>query len=374
MGRTVLPLLGAGFRELDRAVAAAFRSDEAVLVISVAPVFASKWLVPRLAGFSRLHPELKVRLDASIELVDPNTSDIDLAIRVGPGNWPGVEADYLLAQEVFPVCAPELASRLATPRDILSVPVVYDANSTIGWSTWLDQIAIDEAELKYGHSFTDASLCLDAAIAGQGIMLAWQTLAHDAIAAGRLIAPFRERAATGLGYWLVTSGNRRKPPKVRSFERWIPAMSDPKPLATAAYLVATHIDRVVERSEPGRLQCRSTDVHRLLLSARPFSKGDLVVPLNDLGEQALPRHIRVQPASDLHGTKLRRVTKQCEHPLLAGPPSRKPDRVSAAPLDMGQQFVIRSQGASSGRLVSETSMAHLIGACAWGVRRGTSAR
>jgi DNA-binding transcriptional LysR family regulator len=128
---------------------------------------------------------------------------------------------FLLTQEVFPVCAPELAGRLATPRDILSLPIVYDANSTLRWSNWLDQFGIDEAELKDGHSFTDASLCLDAAIAGQGAMLAWHTLAHDAIAAGRLVAPFRERAATDLGYWLVTSANRRKPPKVRHFERWI---------------------------------------------------------------------------------------------------------------------------------------------------------
>jgi LysR family transcriptional regulator, glycine cleavage system transcriptional activator len=156
-----------------------------------------------------------------VELVDANTSELDLAIRVGPGDWPGVVADFLLAQEVFPVCAPELAGRLVTPRDILSLPVVYDANSTLKWSTWLDQFGIDEAELKDGHSFTDASLCLDAAIAGQGVMLAWQTLAHDAIAAGRLVAPFRERAATGLGYWLVTSANRRKPARVRHFERWI---------------------------------------------------------------------------------------------------------------------------------------------------------
>jgi LysR family transcriptional regulator, glycine cleavage system transcriptional activator len=221
LGRTVLPLLGTGFREIDRALAAIRRSDEAVLVISVAPVFASKWLVPRLARFSRLHPELTVRLDASVELVDPDASDIDVAIRVGPGDWPGVEAGFLLAQEVFPVCAPELAGRLSTPRDILSLPIVYDANSTLRWSSWLDQFGIDEAELKDGHSFTDASLCLDAAIAGQGAMLAWHTLAHDAIAAGRLVAPFRERAATGLGYWLVTSANRRKPPKVRHFERWI---------------------------------------------------------------------------------------------------------------------------------------------------------
>lgn len=221
LGRTVLPRLNAGFRELESALAVLRGDDEKTLVISVAPVFASKWLVPRLARFSRLFPEIRVRLDASVELIDPDATDVDLAVRVGAGNWPSVEASFLMPQEVFPVCAPELAAGLSVPRDLLSLPVLRDVNSTLGWNIWLDQFGIGEEELPDGHGFTDASLCLEAAIAGQGIMLAWQTLAHDALAAGRLVAPFRERAATGLGYWLVTSATRAKPRKVRSFERWI---------------------------------------------------------------------------------------------------------------------------------------------------------
>lgn len=221
LGRTVLPRLHAGFRELESALAVLRGDDETTLVISVAPVFASKWLVPRLARFSRLFPGIRVRLDASVELVDPDATDVDLAVRVGAGNWPGVEASFLMPQEVFPVCAPVLAAGLSVPRDLLSLPVLRDVNSTLGWNIWLDQFGIGEEELPDGHGFTDASLCLDAAIAGQGIMLAWQTLAHDALAAGRLVAPFRERAATGLGYWLVTSATRPKPQKVRNFEHWI---------------------------------------------------------------------------------------------------------------------------------------------------------
>src|SRR5690554_2003205 len=102
-GNAVLPRLRAGFREIEAALAVLRADDETTLVISVAPVFASKWLVPRLARFSRLHPDIRVRLDASVELVDPDASDIDLAIRVGAGNWPGIRASFLMAQEVFPV-------------------------------------------------------------------------------------------------------------------------------------------------------------------------------------------------------------------------------------------------------------------------------
>jgi LysR family transcriptional regulator, glycine cleavage system transcriptional activator len=222
-GRTLLGQLTPAFQMLDAAVGLARRNRDTVLTISVAPVFASKWLVPRLASYSRRHPAIQVRLDASVHLVDLDAGDVDLAIRVGDGGWPGVKAEFLLAQEVFPVCSPALAERLRQPRDILQVPIVRDANSTLSWDLWLAPFGIGEAELGDGYSFTDASLALDAAIAGQGVLLAWQTLAQDALASGQVVAPFAARAATGIGYFLVTSATRRAPRKVRDFIAWIKA-------------------------------------------------------------------------------------------------------------------------------------------------------
>ena len=222
-GRELLGRLTAGFQVLDGAVALSHRHADTILTISVAPVLASKWLVPRLADYSRRFPNIQVRLDASVTLVDPDASDIDIAIRVGAGKWPGVRADFLLAQEVFPVCAPRLAGRLRKPRDLLSLPIVRDANSMIEWDVWLKPFGLREAQLQEGHTFTDAALALDAAIAGQGVMLAWPTLAQYALSVGQLVAPFKARAATGDGYWLVTSATRREPKKVRDFKAWIKA-------------------------------------------------------------------------------------------------------------------------------------------------------
>jgi len=222
-GKALLARLTAGFRELDTAVALANDEADSTLTISVAPVLASKWLVPRLGRFRRRHPDIRVRMEATIELIDPDRSDIDLAIRVGLGNWPKVKAEYLLAQEVFPVCAPDLAARLSTPGDLAKVPVIRDAYSTLDWEIWLKHFGLSEAILKIGDTFTDASLCLDAAIAGQGVMLAWQTLAHDALRSGLLIAPFPERVVSGYAYYMVTSANRREPKKVTRFRDWLKA-------------------------------------------------------------------------------------------------------------------------------------------------------
>ncbi|WPZ12832.1 LysR substrate-binding domain-containing protein [Nitratireductor rhodophyticola] len=221
LGRQFIERLGIGFQTLDTAVAMTRHDTDSVLTISVAPVFASKWLVPRLTRYTRAHPETKLRLEAAIDLAHPDSTDIDLAIRVGEGNWPGVKVEHLLPQEVFPVCAPSIAKALETPEDVLTAPIIRDANSNIEWDVWLRPLGLDERDLAEGDTFTDAALCLDAAIAGQGVMLAWHTLAHDALRAGQLVAPFRERATTRFSYWLITSQNRPEPARVRDFKVWL---------------------------------------------------------------------------------------------------------------------------------------------------------
>src|SRR5262249_47876225 len=162
-------------------VARGFRQDVDTLVLSTAPVFAAKWLVPRLVKFSRLHPTVRLRLEANATIVDLDGDGVDLAIRVGSGNWAGVEAQFLLSQELFPVAAPSIGAKIKAPEDLCRAPIVRDANSSLSWSLWLDHFGIDEKALPEGSSFTDAALCLDAVIAGQGVMMAWNILAHDAL-------------------------------------------------------------------------------------------------------------------------------------------------------------------------------------------------
>lgn len=214
--------LTAGFGELARAVACARDDTSNTLVISVAPAFASRWLVPRLGRFHQLYPQTRLRIDASTMLVDLTHSDVHAAIRMGNGRWPGTRAELLLPQEVFPVCAPQLAVRLKTPADIADQPVIVDEATMISWSAWFKAAGVGDIELKTaGPSFTDPILGIDAAIAGQGIALAWQLLVADALADGRLVAPFGIKAASGMGYYLVTAEAGRDSRKVSAFRRWL---------------------------------------------------------------------------------------------------------------------------------------------------------
>ena len=221
IGRPVLARLTEGIQKLSEAVGLAQRRDNNCLTISVAPVFASRWLVRRFDNFAREHPEIVLRIDATMRLIDPATSDIDLGIRVGDGHWSDVQSELILEQQVYPVCAPELAKGLITPADILSLPAFIDSRAMFGWDVWLHVAGLDGAKVFERHVFNEASLCLDAVIAGQGVMLAWQTLTADAIADGRLVAPSGIRARTGFGHYFITARGQRESRKVQIFKDWL---------------------------------------------------------------------------------------------------------------------------------------------------------
>jgi LysR family glycine cleavage system transcriptional activator len=220
-GESFLPRLTGGFETLDQAVASARRRDETILTISVAPVFAARWLVHRLDHFTEKHPDIRLRIDATTALANLETSGVDVGIRVGSGNWPDVRAELLLEQEVFPVCSPAIAEKLKEPKDILDIPAVIDGRSMFSWETWLREVGLAGKQMTARHVFNDASLCLDAAIAGQGVMLAWQTLTADVIADGRLVAPSDIRAKTGYGHYFITAKGARESRKVQIFKAWL---------------------------------------------------------------------------------------------------------------------------------------------------------
>ncbi|WP_411037277.1 LysR substrate-binding domain-containing protein [Shinella sp. BYT-45] len=222
-GAPFLARLSAAFRQLSETVATARRRDDAILTISVAPIFASRWLIHRIDRFSAAHPDISLRIEATTTLVDLARSDVDLCIRVGPGGWPDVKAEFLMPQVMFPVCAPALAKRIATPADLADQPAVVDGNDAFTWERWLKAAGLDVPAPKARHVFSDASLCLDAALAGQGVLLAWPILASWALKEGRLVAPFPIRVETGMGYYFVTAPGAPEPRKVSLFKGWLRA-------------------------------------------------------------------------------------------------------------------------------------------------------
>ena len=210
-----------GFSHLAQAILLAEHSAAHSVTLSVAPTFAARWLIWRLPAFQALHPDVRVRLDASIDLITPGRGDVDFCVRVGRGQWRGVACEMLFRQIIFPVCAPELALTLGSAADLLRIPVIREPYPNFGWQDWLSPGDPAADDLPEGPVFSDAALCLDAAISGSGVFLTYETLAADPLHYGRLVEPFTRRRATHNAYWLVTPRDRRLSRPAQRFLTWL---------------------------------------------------------------------------------------------------------------------------------------------------------
>ena len=166
------------------------------LTVSVAPSFGAKWLIPRLGRFRRRVSGTDIRIDASPTLLDYAESGVDIGIRYGGGNYPGLVAERLLGDEVFPVCSPQLLAEgppLEKPADLTRHVLLHDDMArwfdpaAPDWPNWLAAAGVAESAAGHGEFFSQSTLAYQAAIEGQGVLLAKRALVGDDLAAGRLV-------------------------------------------------------------------------------------------------------------------------------------------------------------------------------------------
>lgn len=222
-GAEICRMLDQGFAALSTAVARAQEDRETVLTISVAPIFAARWLIWRLPDFQRDHPEIRVRLDNQLSLVDPNSSDVDFCIRIGRGDYPGTTTEHLLTQYIVPVCSAALAERIHEPKDLAHVPIIAEPHPQFGWEAWLGPEGLSPDILQAPTYYPDASLCFDAAMVGAGVFLAFETLLGDAAHRGNIAIPIPRMHLSGLSYWLISARDRSLSEPQRAFRRWLKA-------------------------------------------------------------------------------------------------------------------------------------------------------
>jgi len=229
-GGAVLPGLTDGFERIIGAIAhLASAQTGGPLTVSVTPSFAAKWLVPRLEKFNAAHPDIDVRLSASMGLVDFAVEDFDCSIRYGTGAYPGLIVERLLAEAVFPVCSPALLAGpqpLDRPEALKHHTLLHDDSpdrdaSCPDWRMWLRAAGIGEVAAAQGPRFNQSSLVLEAAIAGHGVGLAKAQLAEADLKAGRLVRPFGAAQRVEFAYYFVTPPSRSALPKVAAFRQWL---------------------------------------------------------------------------------------------------------------------------------------------------------
>ena len=239
-GRRALPLISEGFQRLGEGVDL-LREREAggELKVSTPTTFAAKWLVPRLHRFQARHPEISVRIDAANAMVDLLAGEADIAVRYGSGNYPGSKVEPLIGGEsIAPFCSPALCegpNGLKTPEDLQHHTLIHleVEQLNFGWPTWemwLKAAGVDHVCASRGPVFAQHDLAINAAIAGQGVVLASVLFLEPDITAGRLVIPFGLGTETAFQssfqYYLVTAPDGVRRPKVAAFRDWLHEEAD----------------------------------------------------------------------------------------------------------------------------------------------------
>lgn len=229
-GQEYLPGVRAAFQELRYSTQRLLESgSHSVLTISTLVSLASKWLLPRLPAFQQAFADIDVRVSASTELVDFRHGGIDAAIRYGRGDWKGLRADWLMSDEIFPVCSPALLAgtqALRTPADLAGQTMLQVSGMTANdWSTWLGAAGQPQALAKGSRlTFDLAMMAVQAAIDGQGVCIGRSSYVDDDLRAGRLVAPFDLRLKDDLGFYLVTPHETADSKKIVAFRTWLLAL------------------------------------------------------------------------------------------------------------------------------------------------------
>jgi LysR family glycine cleavage system transcriptional activator len=223
-GQAYLPPVRNAFRQIsDATQKVAVPAETGLLTVSATPFFASAWLVPRLKSFQDAHPDIDLQVLTSNALADFSRDGVDVAIRHGMGQYPGLASQRVLTVEMVPVAAPALIVEYGKPKkpaDLLRWPRVNDADRK-GWRLWFEAQGIEDAGPARGPSFDDAGLLLQAVLAGQGAALLPAAMMVPEIEQGRLVQLSKATWLEDFAYYLVCPEGSRDRPKVAAFRDWL---------------------------------------------------------------------------------------------------------------------------------------------------------
>ena len=265
-GAEILPGISDAFSQLQSTLIKNTSLDGVqTLTVSVAPSFATKWLLPRLDRFVSQNPDIDVRVLATMDLVDFNNEPIDLAIRYGRGHYPGLQSDLLMREAVFPVSSPKLLDG----RDLGDLAGLLRASTLLhddspdqdptcpDWKSWLRAAGIDDVDWQRGPRFNQSNFVLEAAANGLGLALAKASLVQGDLAAGRLVQIAATQTQIELAYFIVYPADRAGHPAAVAFRQWIAAE-----IAQEAEAIASALPAGLTPSLPITGQKRSGNLMR----------------------------------------------------------------------------------------------------------------
>ncbi len=233
-----LPAVRTAFEDLRRATARLRRPErDGVLTVSTTASLAAKWLVTRVAGFQEANPGIEVRISTSSHLVDFQREEVDMAVRYGLGSWPGLRANWLMAEDIFPVCSPSLLTgenALRTPADLDHHTLLHASASREDWQLWLTAAGLPASiAARRGLTFDQSFMTSQAAVEGLGVAMGRARLVEADIAAGLLVVPFDVVLPTDAGYYIVAPETTADAPTIALFRQWLIGSVAPGAVAPA---------------------------------------------------------------------------------------------------------------------------------------------
>jgi LysR family transcriptional regulator, glycine cleavage system transcriptional activator len=223
-GRVLYPAVAQAFDLVAEAAQRARESTQrSTLTVTVTPTFGTRWLAPRLGRFWRDNPDIDLRIHHSLHLIDINRESVDLGVRWGRGEWPGLVVEPLLHAHPTPVCSPDLISGerpLREPRDLAQHTLVHEQDFQ-EWVEWLTAAGFPEVDGRRGPIIDNSTALLRAVLDGNGVMMGIPALLDDELKSGRLVAPFETAVHEDFGYYLVYRPAAAELPKVRTFREYL---------------------------------------------------------------------------------------------------------------------------------------------------------
>lgn len=229
-GEALFPVLKSSFDQISISLdKLQVDQNKRALKVTMTPSFANKWLVPRLRSFQKSYPDIEVQLQPSLDLLNFNRDDINVGIRTGLGEWPGMRSELLMPVHMTPFCSPKLLEaegNIVAVEDLRKFTLLHaDVSLGIGfeseWREWLKAMGAHDVVGMYSLSFHDPGLALQAAVDGLGIAMGYAELAVDDVASGRLVRPFTEEILHPWSYYIVTVEGDNQDNHTSRFCEWL---------------------------------------------------------------------------------------------------------------------------------------------------------
>ncbi|MFZ2305929.1 MAG: LysR substrate-binding domain-containing protein [Rhodoferax sp.] len=223
VGRQYAEALIPAFQSIDRVTADMFMKQlPSTVTLTTYPLFAVKWLLPRLTGFHLAHPNIELALRSTNRVIELKTGEADVAIRLGAGRWDGSKSMKLMSERVVAVCAPKLLrGRRGSVELLRSLPLIVSDRAGGQWRSWLARHRITGVRVAGSQMFDDPLAALEAAILGGGVTLTLRSMVNAELADGRLIEVLPTTEVMRLDHYVVVRNEAQDRPAVGVLLDWL---------------------------------------------------------------------------------------------------------------------------------------------------------